>query len=411
MATRGNIWIALFYALLVVVHVVVTMQRARHWEFPNRTDELQHLSFVIHFRENRDLFPDYSRMRVLQVANDFSWSPDPNYLNHPIFYHAFLGAFVNRDDTLGSAALRLRRVNAGMSALGLTLILVFGFGAFREVRQHLLFGLCVVFCPMIGGLGGQINADNLAFLGGALVLVGLGRLFREGIGRRGTLVTGIGFALGALAKLTAAVMLGFWIVLALLALGRRGGLAAARPGGPMLILGVLALVGCAPYIVNLLSIGTPLYDNAALFKVSDDFQVLPFSEFAAWFLHGLAASWSTDQPSDAVQMATFVLVVGLMAFGFLARGKGPAVPVGRCCALAALAVLPIHMGYDYAQHRAAGHLAGADFRQYLPLWGGLAAGVGLAVAALRREGARAALVLLVAGLLFYSAVLAPLRSG
>jgi len=410
MARRWNPWIVGFYLCLVLVHVVVTTQRARQWEFPNPVDEIQHLSFVFHFRETGELFPDYGRIRVLEVVQPVTWSADLNYLNHPIVYHALMSAFIDDGDTLGSAALRLRLVNAGLSAVGLAAVFVFGLGAFAALRQHLLFGLTVAFCPMIAGLGGQINNDNLAFLGGALVLIGLGRLFRGGPDTAAALLVGAGFALGAFSKLSAAVMLALWICFALVASARRGG-PPWRPG-PFLMMAVLGGLGGLPYLANLVTFGSVLYDNSAFFRVAGEFDVLPLGDFALWFLHALAATWTTNQPADAVQLAALAVLVVIAGFGLATAGRrDAAAPVGRCCAVAVLATLPIHLGYDYAAHAAAGHLAGADFRLYLPLWGGLAAGVALAVTALRREASQAALVLTVAVLLFYSAVVGPMLQG
>ncbi len=411
MTTQGRV--ALFiYLAFFLLHVSVVSQRALSWPFPNQTDELEHLSFAYHLKENPDVVPDYGRIRVLAPPDWREWGERGNYINHPTPYYLAMGAFLpeTRDD--GTGWLDARFFNVGLSALALAAVFAFGRARLSSPRQHFLFAFLVAFCPMIGGMGGQINNDNLAILGGAVVLLGMGRLFAGNAGAATALVLGIGFVLGAWAKLTAGLLLGTWGLLAHLWL-----LAGRRPDWgraywPIALLAVV--VGGSPYLHGLLVHGAPIWDNAHLFA-REGARMTGYLDYLGWFFYGLGASWVVNQPGNPAQIVVLALFLVAAAWSAWAGVTGrliaddaiPAV-LGGLALGAVVLVLPIHGYYSHQVHVEVGHMGGPDFRYYLPLWAGVAAGAAAGLAPRDRGGVvRAALALVAFSLFFYAAVYAP----
>lgn len=405
--------IAAIYIAFLVMHGGVTSQRAAQWAFPNDTDEIQHLSLAYQVKESPTLFLKYPDLKVLAAPAFQTWGEEGNYLVHPSLYYHLIGFFLPDDETMRPAFLTARYVNVGVSTLALLVIFMAGASTLVHPRHHLIFAATVTLCPMIGGLGGQINNDNLALLGGALVLAGLSGTVHKGSSPSSSALMALGFAVGCWTKLIAGMLLGAWIVLvyAFIFLRRPD----QRPSAVYGVVLVAALVvGISPYAYNLFAYGAPLYDTAHFYADAAAPRLSSVVDYMGWFFYALSATWVTNQPADVLQLATLVLVLGLSVTGAWRgvagklRGREATFAILAAGALGAVAlVIPIHFVYAYEMHLETGIMSGPVFRYYLAIWAGVAAGAAVCRAGLHNDRIQQLLPGLLIVLLAYSAIMAP----
>ncbi len=352
--SAGQRKVAAFYALLFLIHVSSSVFVARKAEFPTNIDERAHYSYVVEMSERPALLPAYEGMRLWDLeAGD--WSDERNYLNHPSPYYLFLAAFPRDVATL-------RVVNVVISALAVGLLCIFGLRHLGDPLQHILFASAVTLCPKAQALGGLINNDNLALLAGAVVLWGLAQPRSSG----SALWIGLGFALGALSKLTAGLLLGL-----VAALAHVRDVASLRPRY-LVVLSVFAALAVAPYLANLVEYGAPLYVNVDYHVVPEARRLaLEAPDFAVRFLTLVATTWAAFEPGMLFETATFLALLGL---ALISRNR-----LSIYALAAAAAVLAIHLVFQYRLHLETGHLGGANFRYYLPVWPFLALGAATAL--------------------------------
>jgi hypothetical protein len=184
--------------------------------YPTNLDEHQHLSFVYHVRAHPDFIPDYARMFVVDHTDQARFLSEKNHLQHPSFYYQMLKFFIDPEGVaFGENVTRLRLVNMALSGLAVLLGLFFATRCLTGAEARVGFAATLVVVPMIGVVGGTINNDNLALLGGALTLGGLIRLLGGASPNMAVAgLLGAGFALGALSKLSAGLVLGLWVAFA-----------------------------------------------------------------------------------------------------------------------------------------------------------------------------------------------------
>ena len=411
---KESLWIVAIYLAFLMAHVALSSQRATHWTFPNSTDEIQHLSLAYHLKENPAFFLKYEDLGLLAAPEYKKWGGEGNYLVHPSLYYHLIGLLLPAGETERPAYLKVRLANVVLSSLALLAIFWAGGRYLGDPRQHLILAAVVALCPMIGGLGGQINNDNLALLGGALVFVGLAGLASRGASLPAAALMALGFALGCWAKLIAGVLLGAWILLVHVFVPMRRG-REKKPGAVYWsILGVALIIGALPYAHNLFAYGSPLFDTTHFYVDENAPRMTGLVDYMGWFFYALAASWVTNQPADALQMATLVLVLVLSVAGAwkgmtgTLREEDTAIAILAAGAVGAvLLVLPIHLAYAYGMHLDTGILGGPVFRYYLPIWPGLAAGAAVGGAALASQSMQRILPASLILLLAYSAIFAP----
>jgi hypothetical protein len=152
-------------------YFIVSSLAALHVAFPNNYDELAHLSYVTQLSIMGMPKIGAASMLLLDPALSGHFTSQPNYLNHPPAYYYGLGFFLPASGwPTGHTVLLLRAVNVLLSVLMVGCALAIGLLRRLEVPLFALYGAMIVLVPVLPYLGGAINNDNLAILGGCVCL-------------------------------------------------------------------------------------------------------------------------------------------------------------------------------------------------------------------------------------------------
>lgn len=397
--------------VFLCVHLTTTFLIYKAAPYPTDLDEHQHLSYALHMVQNPSFFADFPGMYEVD-QNDLSAFTGPKVrLKHPTFYYFMIGLFADPVNlSLQENAKRLRLANVAVSFLAVLILLVAGATVFREPEQLFAYTAVVALCPKIGVLGGMINNDNLALLGAAITTLGLAKLMRGRPTMAIALLIGGGFAIGALAKLTAGLILGFMVLFVhVIAVRKIFPLDRAKTTYLLCIL-VFVAVGVSQYVVNVYLYGSPIYPPTGREPIPETERILldPW-HYLRWFLFVIGERWATFR-SDAGDYISLFLVMSLSILGTWHGMKATAQdPFHKRTALlaaisliSAVIILAINYGVAYRGHLETGYLSGMHFRYYLPAWGGIAMGAALGLAAIPAGGWRKITLLSLLGFLFYS---------
>jgi len=393
----------LILVAFALLHLTLTLVVALSAPFPTGVDELQHLSFVAHMERFPSLVPDYGSMFTLAPEGAIQFTDERNYLQHPSFYYAILSWIGDFSAPLTDVITRLRIANVALSNLAVVILLISASDLLREKEAFWTFSAAIVLVPWLAPVGGSINNDNLALLGGALVFAGLSSLATKRATFDVALLVGGGFALGALSKLSAGLGLGLWIVFSHVALWRSQ--ENRQINQPYLVtLLVLALIGVSPYLANLTAFGSPLYFGDHVFTSSGGPIISSFADYALKNLGLFLDSWVVFHPNLFQRMA-LVLLFGACLWALwksrsLVRSHLFLVAVSGVAAL--LLTLSINLGYAYSTHLETGHGHGISARYYFPVWSAVAMGLAIGVGTItsvngRRLGFLGVFLLMCAG--------------
>ncbi len=400
-----NVLIA--YSLFFLLHLSTVNLISTLAKFPTGIDELQHLSYIYHVKRHPEWIPDYTRMYLIDLEKPDTFTEKRNWLWHPSFYYQALKVLVDPGKVpLDDAVSRLRRVNMAISGLAVAFLLAFGLRYLAGPEETIVFAAAITMIPKMGVMGGMINVDNLAILGGAITLFGLARFLKGNISLSTAALVGSGFAIGGLSKLSAGGMLGMWILFCHLPSAARFLKFERKDVAYLLCLLAFAAVGVSPYVGNLFVHGTPLFIDPSVYPMRDD--ILGLAEYTVRFLGALMASWSPFV-FDSIDMIALFSLLGLSVFGTwraLSPGGAPGRrPLGILIA-AGFASIVLGIGLNiwvtYELHLATGFMPKVFLRFYLPLWGGIAAGTALGIGALATPARRVAATGAVLALLLYS---------
>lgn len=377
-ATANRSRVALCYAGFLVVFVFTAALLAVREPFPTSLDELPHYSYVAEEARAPRLVPDYAGMRLVDASRLTRFTDAPNYLNHPAPYYLLMSPILR---LLPGTVLPLRLANVALASVAVALLFAAAARRFDTVSQHAVFAGVVTGFPKLAVLASIVNNDNLAFFGGALALAGL---LRERDGPGSACMVGGGLMLGAFAKLTAAIMLGF-LILAYYAPKLR-----SLPRAGLAVLALSAALGALPYLSNLASFGRLLWEASASAHGAWPaalYPPLPFAAFLGVFFRTLPGQWAAVGPSDPIELAGGLAVLVLFGFSL------PASRLSRSVLIALSASLALHVGYEYWDQLRLGIWPGsygASPRYYLPLWPAVAFGCAVAIGRIRRPNARVA---------------------
>lgn len=368
------------YLLLFLIHLLSGLLVASRAEFPTSVDELAHYSYVAEMRENFSLAPRFEDMRLLD-PKDGSPTGRPNYMTHPPVYYLLLAH-------LPFDVVWMRAANILISALAVGLLCLAGYRYLQDPMQHLVFASAVALCPKAQILSGMINNDNLALLGGAVVLCGL---LRER-SLSSALLVGAGFALGALSKLNAGLLLGLLIAAVHLRDVR------SLQFRYVVVICLFAVIGVAPYLVNLVAYGSPVYiDGSTHFVPEGERLKLNVIDFVFRFFAQIPYTWPALEPGNALNVIPLGILLALALLSRDANARG-----GVLLLVLALAVM-LHIGFMYRLYLEVGYSHGAYFRYYLPLWPVIAWGAAWGLKRLpKRSHAVTGIVLML--LMLYSSV-------
>jgi hypothetical protein len=355
-------------AILLAMHLAIGLGTLRFTAFPTGFDELQHLSVILAQREAPTIFPDHQSYRVISEDDFSQWTEKQNYLNHPSLYYLALAPFAGGDESI---VPRLRAVNLFLSIAALVIAMAAGMRLFRTDAQRIVFLLLAWAFPKGPTIGGMINNDNLASLAGAIVVMGMAG------GAPGAWLVAGGLALAGWTKLTALISLGLAVAAWRLILVWSDGLRLVTFDHALL--GVGALAGACPYLVNYARTGQLLY-------VSHDQWWIPGSpgimEFGAYFFDfgaRLAAKWPAIEGSLPFALPLLILVA-ILTLGTALSGRSQPIALAFLAALAG--TFALHVAFGWQAYIEVGDLSVAQTRYYNAIWPGLAAALTIAASRL-----------------------------
>jgi hypothetical protein len=195
----------------------------------------------------------------------------------------------------------------------------------------------------------------------------------------------LGFALAALAKLTAALLCGGLLAAALVALWLGQG-PRALLDRRVLIAVALGLIAIVPYVALWMDYGSPApYTAGQAAKLQSRLLEIPewqeerigLARYAAHFAFSLLMLWPPLVPRTGLQILLLAvpavgallaaLGVGLSLRGVRRPARDPAALFVLCGAIALGAVMAIHLGFTFERHLETGWLKGIYPRYYFPL--------------------------------------------
>jgi hypothetical protein len=344
-------------------------------------DEVAHASYVAHIQHSGDAWPDLKSMRLLDPQN-FQFSGEANYLNHPPPFYDLLAVLGPRLEGRPQALLAHRLINIAIASLGFAALLGLGLAARFPRHEFYAFAVPLACTPVLVPIAGAVNNDNLAFLGGAVAMLGAWQLVATD--RAGWLMVALlGLIAASWAKLTGLLLIGAMLgaVIAYLLWRQRLSWTALMP------IALAFALAAAPYIIYAVQYGSPTPQTPAQIALLQDgartagWADLPRKSFPAYivyFVIAFVADWMPALGDRNVlqysMLAIPVAALGCALMGIalslrrLWRRQDTALDVVVVAGTVALvATFAIHVTYSYGRHLATGWLMDAYPRYYLPL--------------------------------------------
>ena len=192
-----NLFAAVAIIALFVLSAVVSAGRK---DIIQGFDEVAHTSYVAHIQASGQPWPALERMRLLD-PNTFRFTGVANYLNHPPLFYDLLAVLGPKLEGHPEALLVFRLIDVAAVAIGLAALLGLGLAARLSRPEFYAYAVPLACIPVLVPLAGSVNNDDLAFVGGALALLGAWQLLATG--RAAWLALALtGVIVAAFAKLT-----------------------------------------------------------------------------------------------------------------------------------------------------------------------------------------------------------------
>jgi 4-amino-4-deoxy-L-arabinose transferase-like glycosyltransferase len=359
----------------LAAYMAIALSNALFAPFPNHIDELAHVSYVATIAQHGIAGLDLGTMRMLSPAQTSGLTTEANYLNHPPFYYLMMSWLLPANGWPTLATIEaMRLANLALSSLAVACALGVGMVRRLEPRIFLLYALMVIVTPVLWSIGGAINNDNLAILGGSASILGAQLLEEDRGSRSGQVMLVAGCTLAMLAKLTSGVMTVAFAAIFLSLQWREAG----RPSRRLLVVLVtFVALACIPYLCFLAEYGspapiTPGFVNeyrriAELFATHPDTVVhgwkagqhLGFIGYAAQFAWWLLTDWNPNfGPESLLNLAVLlvpVVLLSLTVFAWLGnlRPRRDQDKVILAGGIALIALVPLHLMFSYQMYLAA----------------------------------------------------------
>lgn len=367
--------------VILVLFVIAALFSAERKNVTAGFDEVAHVSYVAHIQHTGDLWPALKRMRLIDPQT-FHFTDRANYLNHPAPFYALLAVLGPTLEGHPEALLAHRMIDVGIAALGFAALLALGLAARWPRHEFYAFAVPLACIPVLAPLAGAVNNDDLAFTGGAVVLLGLWQFVVTGRGNWFALAL-VGLVIAAWAKLTGLLLTGGFLGAALVYLLWRKRLHYSFLGAAALVF----IIAVAPYLAFIWQYGSPtpetpaqlaLLANGAREAGWADLPRQSFPAYLGYFLVAFVADWMpTLVARNPLQYAMLAIPVGALACAgagivlslrrLWQRNEAPLDIVVVCGTVAIAATFAIHVVYSYGRHLATGWLMDAYPRYYLPL--------------------------------------------
>lgn len=162
-------------AVILGLFVLAAVFSAARKDITQGFDEVAHASYVAHIQHSGAAWPALEDLRLVDPQT-FRFTTETNYLNHPPLFYALLAALGPRLEGRPQALLPLRLIDAAIAAAGLAALLWLGLAAQLPRQEFYAYAVPLACIPVLAPIAGSVNNDNLAFLGGALTLLGAWQL-------------------------------------------------------------------------------------------------------------------------------------------------------------------------------------------------------------------------------------------
>jgi hypothetical protein len=372
---------ALVAAVILGLFVLAAVVSAARKDLTQGFDEVAHASYIAHIQHAGHAPPALENMRLLDPRT-FQFTGAANYLNHPPEFYALMAWLGPTLEGHPQALFVHRLIDVAIAGAGFAALLWLGLAARFTREEFYAYAVPLGCIPVLVPLAGAVNNDDLAFLGGAIAILGVWQLIATG--RDGWLVLALsGVVAAAWAKLTG-LLLTLPMVSAVITylMWRRR---LAWPWAPIAAL-VFALAA-APYLEFILRYGSPTPQTPAQVALIADgaraagWADLPRQSFAGYLIFFIGAFVAEWMPTLGARSAfnDAMLIVPVAALACTLAGLAASlrrlwrheettldvVVVAGVYAIAA--TLAIHIFYSYSRYAATGWLMDAYPRYYLPL--------------------------------------------
>ena len=355
-------------------------------------DEWAHISYLKYVSENNNLVPDFKQIKLIHPSN-LEYSDKTNYLCHPPFYYHLLDITAKHllcVDSVSKATLPLyRMINVFLSTLSVFLLFLMVYRLPLPMSYHLFLASALVSIPMMGIVGTAINNDNLAILGGSLLIFSSAEFLRSGKTPYFFLVL-IGVVISSFAKLTGALLSYGYLLILLFFLYRRSMLIGIVSKYYLFIV-ILVLRPVCYYLLILFTYGTvqpsakmldyETYRSLVLSTVNPKTPVMGLCEYLRHFFgtnlllsfSGIVAHKNLLKQSYLQQLPFLVIIIvpiiSLFRPKIQTSGDYTEIvySVSRYSCLSIVAVLIVHFVRAYYGYLENHYLGGAQARYYFPL--------------------------------------------
>jgi len=384
---------ALVAAVILGLFVLAAILSAARKDITQGFDEVAHTSYVAHIQHTGDAWPALKDMRLIDPQT-FQFTGQANYLNHPPMFYALLAALGPTIQGRPQALFALRLIDIAIAAIGFAALLGLGIAARFSRHEFYAYAIPLACIPVLAPIAGAVNNDNLAFLGGAVAMLGAWQLAANAVPavppERGRVdsriwlaVALIGVIAAASAKLTGLLLTGTMVgvVIAYLVWRRR------LPWSYTIVAVFAFALAAAPYAIYTLQYGSPTPQTPAQLALIAEgaraagWTELPrksFSGYLVYFVGAFIADWMpTLGARSAFNDAMLAIPVAALALAFAGfalslrrlwrRHESALDVVVIAGTLAIAATFAIHVSYSYGRYAATGWLMDAYPRYYLPL--------------------------------------------
>lgn len=376
--TTANFFVA---AVIFALFVIAALVSAERKDITQGFDEVAHVSYVAEIQHTGSAWPDLEKMHLLDPRT-FQFTAKPNYLNHPPFFYALLAFAGPALEGHPGAVLADRLIDIAIAACGFAALLGLALAARLPRYEFYAYAVPLACIPVLVPIAGAVNNDNLAFLGGALTLLGAWQMLASDRGGWFALAL-VGVIVAGWAKLTGLALTGAMASIIMVYLIWR-----RRWRWPWTIGVALAfLVAAAPYILLMMQYGSPApvtVGQIAMLKSDAQtlgLDALPRKSFAAYlgyFVVGFIVEWMPAlSPRSVLNYAMLAIPVAALICALagaalslrrLWRRQETALDVVTVAGMASVAAtFALHVRHSYADHLATGWLMEAYPRYYLPL--------------------------------------------
>jgi hypothetical protein len=373
-----NVFVAVVILALFVLSAGLS---AAHKDVTQGFDEVAHASYVAHIQQTGEAWPKLGTMRLLDPQT-FQFTADANYLNHPPLFYALLAALGPTLEGHPQALLAHRLIDIAIATLGFAALLGLALAARLPRQEFYAFAVPVACIPVLVPIAGSINNDNLAFLGGAMALLGAWQL--AATDRAGWLAVALaGVIAAAWAKLTGLTLAGGMVSAVIVYLLWRG-----RLPWTWLIPAALGIaLAAAPYVIYVVQYGSPTPDTPAQIALLENgaraagWADLPRKSFPAYLGYFVVAFVVDWMPTLSARNGLNYLMLAIPVVALLCAAAGIRLSLRRLWhrqdtaldvvviagTLALAATFALHVTYSFGRHVATGWLMDAYPRYYLPL--------------------------------------------